>query len=45
MLVGLLRARFVQSLKSTAVVLVGLTCAAPAAVAGNFVEPTVFASR
>ncbi len=44
MLVGLLRTRFVQSLSSTAAVLVGLTCAAPAAVAGNFVEPTVFAS-
>src|SRR5260370_32884957 len=44
MFVGLLHARFVQSLKSTAVVLVGLICAAPAAVAGNFVEPTIFAS-
>jgi len=44
MLVGLSRTRFVQSLTSTAAVLVGLTCAAPAAVAGNFVEPTVFAS-
>ena len=44
MLVGLLRKRFIQSLGSTAAVLVGLTCAAPIAVAGALVEPPVFAS-
>jgi L-ascorbate oxidase len=44
MLVGFLRKRFIQSLRSTAAVLVGLTCAAPVAVAANLAEPTVFAS-
>jgi L-ascorbate oxidase len=44
MLVEFLRRRFLQSLRSTAAIVVGLTCAAPIAVAGNFAEPTVFAS-
>ena len=44
MLVGRLHKRFIQSLGSTAAVLVGLTFAAPAAHAGGFVEPTVLSS-
>jgi L-ascorbate oxidase len=44
MLVGRLHKRFIQSLRSTAAVLVGLTIAAPAAHAAGFVEPTVLKS-
>ena len=44
MLVGRQHKRFIQSLRSTAAVLVGLAIAAPAAHAAGFVEPTVLKS-
>jgi L-ascorbate oxidase len=44
MLVGRLRTRIIQSLKSSAAVLVGLTCTASVATAAGFVEPTVLSS-
>ena len=44
MLVGHLHKRFIQSLRSTAAILVGMTFAAPAAHAAGFVEPTVLSS-
>jgi L-ascorbate oxidase len=44
MLVGRLHKRFIQSLRSTAAVLVGLAFATPAVHAAGFVEPTVLSS-
>jgi L-ascorbate oxidase len=44
MLVGRLHKPFIQSLRSTAAALIGLTIAASAAFAAGFVEPTVISS-